>query len=83
MSTEEKNPHVTLGSVAARLGMSESSVSRLRSGRRSPSWETMRKIQTEYGWPIDEQTTVLANENNGKERYARLFRERLFGSEED
>jgi transcriptional regulator with XRE-family HTH domain len=81
MSTENTE-HVTLGAVAARLKMSESSVSRLRSGRRSPSWETMRKIQTEYAWPIDEQTALLASGENGRARYSRQFRERLFGASE-
>ena len=70
-------PAVTLGNVAKRLDMSESSISRLKSGRRSPSWNTMRKIQTEYGWPIEEQTAILSCPD-GPEQYAEMFNHRLF-----
>ena len=39
--------------VAEHLGLSPEGVSRLRSGDRSPSWETMVKAQKEAETPID------------------------------
>lgn len=45
--------------VAADLGISESMVSRIRSGDRLPSIQLVRKIATVYGWPVAEQIEDL------------------------
>lgn len=45
--------------VAERLNLSESGVSRLRSGRRHPSLTVMQAIERTYGWKVQEQSEAL------------------------
>ncbi|QLF82716.1 helix-turn-helix DNA binding domain protein [Microbacterium phage SBlackberry] len=42
--------------VADKLGLSESGVSRLRSGDRLPSLALMQKIEAAYGWSVQGQS---------------------------
>lgn len=44
--------------VAEDLGLSESGVSRLRSGSRSPSLTVMQKIEAKYGWSMQDQSNA-------------------------
>lgn len=46
--------------VATALGLSESGVSRLRSGDRLPSLGLMQKIEAAYGWKVQEQSDARA-----------------------
>lgn len=46
-------------SVAAELNLSESGVSRLRSGSRFPSLAVMQGIETAYGWTVQEQSNAI------------------------
>jgi transcriptional regulator with XRE-family HTH domain len=41
--------------VGARIGLSHSGVSRIRSGTRLPSVPVMSKIASEYGWDLNDQ----------------------------
>ncbi len=41
--------------VARLLGLSKSAVSMLRSGRRSPSIDTMERVAEVYGWTVADQ----------------------------
>lgn len=45
--------------VADRLGLSESGVSRLRSGARRPSLSVMQQIENVYGWTVQEQSNSI------------------------
>lgn len=44
--------------VATLIGLSHSSVSRIRKGERSPSLEAMVRIDSTLNWPIDQQVTA-------------------------
>ncbi len=55
---ETSIPPLTNGQVAEALGLSESGVSRLRSGDRLPSLEVMQKIETVYGWSVQGQSNA-------------------------
>lgn len=55
---ETTNPPLTNSQVAEALGLSESGVSRLRSGDRLPSLEVMQKIETVYGWSVQGQSNA-------------------------
>lgn len=56
LMTETTFPPPTNKAVADKLGMSESGVSRLRSGDRMPSLQLMQKIQEEYDWTVQQQS---------------------------
>lgn len=47
---------LSLKEVAESLGLSPSGVSRLRSGARHPSLETMQNIESQYGWSVQAQS---------------------------
>lgn len=51
MNTKATNP-----SIAKLLGLDPSAVSRLRSGDRNPSFDTMSRIASVFGWSAAEQT---------------------------
>lgn len=53
--------------VAKSLGLSESGVSRLRSGGRMPSYQTMAKVAEVFGWPIDSQVVHRMNGTWGEQ----------------
>lgn len=44
--------------VAVVLGVSETSVSRYRSGDRHPKFEVQKVIAEKYGWPVSEQAAA-------------------------
>lgn len=44
--------------VAALIGLTHAQVSRIRSGDRLPSIETMMNIHKVFGWSMDEQATA-------------------------
>lgn len=46
--------------LAAVLGVTASTISRLRSGDRNPSIELMRKIESLLGWSVGEQASLVA-----------------------
>lgn len=45
--------------VATRLGLSESGVSRLRSGSRFPSLAVMQDIEGAFNWTVQDQSDAL------------------------
>lgn len=45
--------------VAESLGLSESGVSRLRSGSRYPSLAVMQSIESTYGWTVQDQSDAM------------------------
>uniref|UniRef100_A0AAU6R606 Helix-turn-helix DNA-binding protein n=1 Tax=Micrococcus phage Olihed TaxID=3092209 RepID=A0AAU6R606_9CAUD len=47
--------------VAGRLGLSESGVSRLRSGSRHPSLTVMQSIESAFGWTVQAQSDAIKN----------------------
>lgn len=47
--------------VADKLGLSESGVSRLRSGDRLPSLALMQKIEAKYGWSVQGQSIARSH----------------------
>lgn len=56
--TEQTIPPLTNSQIAEALGLSESGVSRLRSGDRLPSLEVMQKIELKYGWTVQGQSNA-------------------------
>ena len=56
--TQTEIPALTNGEVAEALGLSESGVSRLRSGDRLPSLQVMQTIETVYGWTVQGQSNA-------------------------
>ena len=56
--TETTTPPLTNSQVAEALGLSESGVSRLRSGDRLPSLDVMQKIEDVYGWTVQGQSNA-------------------------
>jgi hypothetical protein len=61
MSTPDTAPPgVTNRAVAITLQLSESGVSRLRSGDRLPSLGLMQKIEAAYGWTVQDQSNARA-----------------------
>lgn len=61
---------VTNPQVGEKIGIGHTGVSRLRSGDRSPSIETMIAIEEAYSWPIGEQ---IRARRQGKKPYAEAF----------
>lgn len=53
--------------VAVVLGVSETSVSRYRSGERHPKFEVQKVIAEKYGWPVSEQAAAHSRGEWGME----------------
>lgn len=70
---------VTNAEVAARIGLTQAGVSRLRTensdARRTPSYAVMKNIYDAYGWDITEQNELSHFGKPGE--YARRFEEIL------
>ena len=60
--------------VAARTGLSFSMVSRLRSGSRDAGYQSMKKIERGYGWPLSEQIE-LRNSGQWNRTFENVIRE--------
>lgn len=60
--------------VAAKIGLTHSGVSRIRTGDRLPSVATMGRIQEQYGWSVQAQV-----EARGIGIYAAQFERALIG----
>ena len=56
--TQTEIPPLTNSQVAEALGLSESGVSRLRSGDRLPSLDVMQTIEKVYGWTVQGQSNA-------------------------
>ncbi|QXJ40737.1 hypothetical protein [Curtobacterium phage Parvaparticeps] len=52
----------TNSEVAARIGLTHSGVSRLRSGQRNPSIVVMRNIENQYGWEVGDQVNAIESD---------------------
>lgn len=50
----------TDGEVASACGLERSTMTRLRSAQRVPTWPTIRKIADGLKWPAQEQAMALA-----------------------
>lgn len=48
----------TLAWVAGKMGYSESGISRLLSGSRKATLDTMRTVEQAFGWPIEQQVVA-------------------------
>jgi len=65
-----------IASELARLAdLSEATVSRLISGERRPSVETMAELKRLLGWSLDEQVDALAGGTFGSELADRMERQ--------
>lgn len=53
---------MTGAEAAERLGVSESTISRIRSGERRPSLDLMIGIAALFSWSMDEQATAIVDE---------------------
>lgn len=64
--------------IGLRLGVSETSVSRYRSGNRIPSIEVQTKIEQVLGWSVSAQAVARSKEGwtKGFERALRRFARR-------
>lgn len=58
--------------LAEMTGLSEATISRLASGERGPSLETMEKVRLALGWSIERQTDGVRCGN-----YAQEFKQRM------
>jgi len=58
----------TNGEVAAKLGLSMSTVSRMRTGKRTGSPATLMRIASVYGIPLDEVMGAAAKVHEGNTR---------------
>lgn len=69
--------------VGDRIGLSHSSVSRIRAGERIPSIDVMQVIAREYGWSLDDQAAARALQvkNPAGRAYVRGF-EQAVGAED-
>lgn len=70
-----RKPHMTNQELATKLGLDHSTVSKYRNGTRTPSIETLIKVDQVLNWPIEEQITALVHEVYApylEERIARL-----------
>lgn len=65
---------MTGAELAELTGLSEATVSRLASGERKPSLETMAKVEGVLGWSVSRQTALYLE---GADAYANEFSERL------
>lgn len=65
VKSERRYMVVTNGEVAARLGLSMSTVSRMRTGKRTGSPATLMKISSEYSIPLDEVMSAAAAVHDG------------------
>lgn len=79
MGTEEPRP--TNGWIANKIGHSESGVSLLRRGLRSPSLRTMKTVREVFGWSISDQVSSL-DELNWHEAFSEVVAE-AFENEEN
>lgn len=59
--TATEQPRVTNGELGKWLGLTHVTVSRLRSGARGASPETMELFAKKLDWPTDEQVTARLN----------------------
>lgn len=73
----ESKPHAQTNiAISARLGITHAMVSRIRSGDRYPSRAVMRRIETAYCWPIQDQMALLPDTGRNLD-YALEFEKRL------
>lgn len=60
------------------IGLTHSSVSRIRSGHRWPSIDAMRRIEAVLGWKVDEQIRLRPTDESGTTgRYAKELERRV------
>lgn len=76
MTTETAPIAPTNQDVAAKIGLTHSGVSRIRSGDRLPSIPTMARIETVYGWTVQDQVSA-----RGTGKYAEEFEGALIRSQ--
>lgn len=65
----------TNSDIGARIGITGSGVSRIRTGGRVPNLDTMRRIEDATGWTIEAQSRAAAD--GGREGYAVEFNQRV------
>lgn len=63
--------------LAEALGISFTMASRLRNGKRFPSIAVMRKIQQEFGIPLEEQVSIR---ERGLDAWGEFMRARIYVS---
>lgn len=82
MNPEQDNRHsresgVTNPEIARQLDLSDSAVSRIRSGNRYPSLDVMRKMEAAYSWPVAEQLELIPGGGQHDMRYAHELERRV------
>lgn len=60
--------------IGRMIGLSHSGVSRIRTGNRLPSLETMRRIESAFDWALTEQAEL---HKRGRYDYARAFNDAI------
>lgn len=63
MSTDNDSRAATNAAVGAELDLTQSAVSRIRSGTRYPSIRSIKRIAQVYGWPVEEQLKLIPAES--------------------
>ena len=60
MATEDNEPRAATNAAVGRaIGLSESAVSRIRSGGRYPSIRAVKRIAAAYGWSAADQLRLI------------------------
>lgn len=67
----------TNAEIGARIGLTHSGVSRIRSAGRIPNLDTMARIEAATGWTIEEQSRAAAG---GRDAYAAAFEQQVTAS---
>lgn len=69
---------VTNAGVGQRIGLTESAVSRIRSGGRYPSIRAVKRIAAEFGWSVADQLALIPTERGEYDgKYAAELERRL------
>lgn len=83
MPTNYPRSDVTNTQVAKDLGgiLSHASISRIRSGTRTPTYATLWAMHKVYHWPIYDQVLAIVEDKDYAEQFERRLDLHYFGSE--
>lgn len=70
----------TNAEVAAKLGVSHSTVSRMRTGKRVGSPQVLVRLSQEYNVPLDEVMTAAVSARDGKPAKWTMLMNRVMGT---
>lgn len=64
--------------VGRAIGLTESAVSRIRSGTRYPSIRALKRIAAAYAWPVEDQLKLIPTESGAYDgRYADALEQKI------